>query len=279
MDTKLLERAARDRSLSPKALGLLTRCLAIGRVLSVEDLTEGRKEGREAVRTGMAELRERGYVVISRMQDPVTGRWVTMQAFTSPKSGFPEAGDPDSLYSQQAIEHVVSIPTPSGVGIETRTAEVNIRYAEIFGSNEIPEPPKETKVQKSSREVRMAKTADQWSSSDITEEFAYRVRDKYPDKALGQVGGPALNKIIGSWLKDRRITSAELAAALDLFFADPRLLHDIGQGVPAWKRFVHYVPTVRSQARIKSGLERPVGDVTEQEAEESAQRALRRLSE
>jgi len=125
----------------------------------------------------------------------------------------------------------------------------------------------------------MAKPADQWTSGDITEDFAYRVREKYPDKVLGQVGGPALAKIIGSWVRDARITPAELVAALEMFFNDPRLLHDIGQGLPAWRRFISYVPTVRSQARARAGLEQASGEISAEEVDQTAQRALRRLSE
>lgn len=84
-----------DDRLSYRALGLLTYLLSKpdGWETDSEKLSNGRKEGRDAIRTAMKELREAGYMRQSKVQDKTTGRWSTAAEITDqPDDGFPVPG-------------------------------------------------------------------------------------------------------------------------------------------------------------------------------------------
>lgn len=84
-----------DSRLSYRALGLLTYLLSKpdGWETDSERLSEGRKEGRDAIRTAMTELKKAGYLKQVRTQDPATGRWSTGAELTDqPEDGFPVPG-------------------------------------------------------------------------------------------------------------------------------------------------------------------------------------------
>ena len=71
----------RNHSLSFKARGLLIYLLSMPDDWSVSShhLASVGAEGRSAVRTGLTELVELGYLVRERRQDPETGRWGWVQ--------------------------------------------------------------------------------------------------------------------------------------------------------------------------------------------------------
>lgn len=84
-----------DGRLSYRALGLLTFLLSKpdGWETDSDRLSEGRKEGRDAIRTAMSELKKAGYLKQIRTQDPTTGRWSTGAELTdAPEDGFPVPG-------------------------------------------------------------------------------------------------------------------------------------------------------------------------------------------
>lgn len=99
--------AVRDGRLSYRARGILMRLLsnADGFSMDSNDLAAEAKEGREAVRTALNELRALGYMRTKRRQLP-NGRWVTetfvYETAQPPEStedgfsgvGFPGAGNP-----------------------------------------------------------------------------------------------------------------------------------------------------------------------------------------
>ncbi|MFI0553466.1 hypothetical protein [Streptomyces scabiei] len=92
---------ARHGSLSLEAVGLLTRLLSLpdGTGATVERVTAQVSNGRRSVSRAMNELIEAGYVRRAKLQDPETGRWVTIttvtdtpDAATSPTDRLPTVG-------------------------------------------------------------------------------------------------------------------------------------------------------------------------------------------
>jgi len=91
-----------DDRISYRALGLLTFLLSKpdGWETDSDRLSAGRKEGRDAIRSAMNELKAAGYLRQNRTQDPITGRWSTIgelsdTATTPPdttEDGFPGPG-------------------------------------------------------------------------------------------------------------------------------------------------------------------------------------------
>lgn len=71
----------RNHALSFRARGILAYLLSMpdGWSVSSHHLAKVGAEGRTAVRTGLAELVEHGYLVRERRQDPSTGRWGWVQ--------------------------------------------------------------------------------------------------------------------------------------------------------------------------------------------------------
>lgn len=78
--TVLPNAALRDRRLSWKARGLLVHLLSMPPLwrTSAERLARLAPDGRDSVRSGLAELRRVGYIVTERRQDTVSGRWTTV---------------------------------------------------------------------------------------------------------------------------------------------------------------------------------------------------------
>lgn len=92
---------ARHGSLSLEAVGLLTRLLSLpdGTGATVERVSAQVSNGRRSVSKAMNELIEAGYVKRAKVQDPETGRWVTITTVTdtpdaqvSPTDRFPTVG-------------------------------------------------------------------------------------------------------------------------------------------------------------------------------------------
>ncbi|MFE4716220.1 helix-turn-helix domain-containing protein [Streptomyces sp. NPDC056728] len=75
---------ARHGNLSLEAVGLLVRLLSLpdGSGATVEKITDRVPNGRRTVSKAMNELIEAGYVKRARLQDPETGRWVTITTVT-----------------------------------------------------------------------------------------------------------------------------------------------------------------------------------------------------
>lgn len=74
--TQVFNAAARDRRLSRRARGLLVELLSHsdGYGVSVEGLVKLGPEGRDAIRSAIAELEKYGYLIRDRERDPVTGQ-------------------------------------------------------------------------------------------------------------------------------------------------------------------------------------------------------------
>src|SRR4051794_29909942 len=75
---------ARHGNLSLEAVGLLVRLLSLpdGSGATVESIAQLVPNGRRSVSKAMSELIEAGYVKRAKVQDPETGRWVTITTVT-----------------------------------------------------------------------------------------------------------------------------------------------------------------------------------------------------
>ncbi|MYX26101.1 hypothetical protein GTY75_05360 [Streptomyces sp. SID8381] len=100
---------ARHGSLSLEAVGLLTRLLSMpdGSGATVDRITAQVPNGRRSVSRAMNELIEAGYVKRAKLQDPETGRWVTITTVTD---------TPDSEVSPTGHMPTVGVPTGQAVG-------------------------------------------------------------------------------------------------------------------------------------------------------------------
>ncbi|MEU2553639.1 helix-turn-helix domain-containing protein [Streptomyces sp. NPDC013313] len=80
---------ARHGNLSLEAVGLLVRLLSLpdGSGATVERIAQLVPNGRRSVQKAMAELIEAGYVHRAKLQDPETGRWVTITTVTDTPEG------------------------------------------------------------------------------------------------------------------------------------------------------------------------------------------------
>ena len=111
----------RDSRLSYKARGILLELLSRpdNWRVSAESLANG-KDGRDAVLSGLAELRDIGYIVTTKRQEP-NGQWVTDSVvYDSPKLGFPKSEKPNS--EKPKSEN----PTPIEIPIKKKREETAI---------------------------------------------------------------------------------------------------------------------------------------------------------
>lgn len=87
----------RDRRLSLRARGLLALLLSFpdNWRTSSEHLARLGPDGRDAIRTTLAELERAGYLIRRRAQDPQTGRWSTeTTVFDTPRELSPDNPQP-----------------------------------------------------------------------------------------------------------------------------------------------------------------------------------------
>jgi hypothetical protein len=100
---------ARHGNLSLEAVGLLVRLLSLpdGSGATVERITDHVPNGRRTVSKAMNELIAAGYVSRAKLQDPETGRWVTITTVTD---------TPEAVASPTGYMSTVGEPTGQAVG-------------------------------------------------------------------------------------------------------------------------------------------------------------------
>lgn len=114
---------AQDSSMSLEALGLLTYLLSLpdANRATVERIASRVPNGRRVVSNAMNELITHGYVLRTRVQDPETGRWVTLTSVSDTPIGSSHPSD--------------RIPT---VGLPTGQVVGGYPKGKDAGSNDLP---------------------------------------------------------------------------------------------------------------------------------------------
>ena len=89
---------------------------------------------------------------------------------------------------------------------------------------------------------RYERPEEGWTTDDLIAEFYDRVRD-HTEGIPAQVNGKSLitwiNKMVGEGVSRQSILKG-----IRMFFDDQRNLVDVGIGLPVWRRFIAYFPTV-----------------------------------
>lgn len=304
-NNQLLRRAARDRRLSLRSLGLLALYVTANEILPSSETARLCSEGRDAIRNAKNELREAGYIVSAREQDPKTGRWATTEKFglTVTKNGFPGVGEPGvgnpGVGNSGAISNSNSSSTKEtsshrkySVAAATKEEKV-IRgdwldsglgdeptSANPFAEEPAPVTKKHANggVTVSALPKRFEKPHSQWNAGDLSAEFSWRVAQI--DRGLmAQSPAAQLRPVLGRYLKEDRLKPEEIYHAIEVFFEDPRNLANLGEGAPLYKRFLASFQTNQAEARRRAGMtSRPLDELVSQADEfNAAQKSKRRF--
>ena len=116
--TVLSNRTLQDPTLSFNALGILVRMLSRrdGQVVNVRTLAAEGPTGRDAVASGLRELKARGYYVIDTAPDPDTGRILsTTDLYERPRAEMP-APAPEAVVPAQRRSPAAGNPKPGNTG-------------------------------------------------------------------------------------------------------------------------------------------------------------------
>ncbi|MEV6112011.1 helix-turn-helix domain-containing protein [Streptomyces sp. NPDC052109] len=148
---------ARHGNLSLEAVGLLVRLLSLpdGSGATVERIAQLVPNGRRSVQKAMAELIEAGYVHTAKLQDPETGRWVTITTVTDTPEGqvkptdrFPTVGAPKAR---------TSAAIPNGIKTESK----NTTPPQELAEEEAQEPSGDSEKGREGETAFLAKITQQ----------------------------------------------------------------------------------------------------------------------
>ena len=274
--------------LSGMARALWMVFATVGRPMSTEEVMESNymNEGRDAIRAAGAELKKFGYIKAFKEQ-VAGGRWVTTLKFTpvgqhyvdlfnwnyQPMPEIPTVGEPgitSKLDSFNRLEILrisnlgadapkeaskeENMPWPidepvapkkrgtldtdyevGSVGkVEDKVAKRNAKY-------------KKTTIQSTPSVMRRhEKPEELWDTKDLIGEFYDLVRQHAPG-VPGQVNA----KYLATWINDlvgQGTPRVAILKAIRMFFADPRLLNDVGIGYPLYRRFFQFYPSIHGKA-------------------------------
>lgn len=263
-----------DPNLSLRARGLFAYYVEVGRVLSAEEMSASVPEGRDAIRNAMSELKFHRYIKAVRHQDN-SGQWRTTLKFTDDGfSGVLYIGSDtvtstsDLSTSSKDIDTVTNVTVSIGAAPQKGKGEVAMGWPGL-GDNTTPEKPKrkvildteddsgsigkvstlkvggarpkKTKVEKESRD-RINVPEEDWTTGELVAEF-YDMYMKIHAGAPNQVNGKHLitwiNRLVG-----QGVARISILKGMRMFFDDPRMLNDIGVGLPVYQRFMKYYGTV-----------------------------------
>ena len=270
--------------LSLRARSLFYYYVAKGRVISANELWETKEvpEGRDAIRSAMAELKDFRYIKSVRVQ--VNGQWRTNLKFTKEALNMLSTDDGKSgvLYIDNYIASRDTTSTNNilkdtnvsfNMGAQAPLKKENEMGWNLDGEEEKPLSKSQTrrlavmrgedttgsvgKVE--DRQARLnakyKKTAAEhagrnredtpeelWSTNDLVAEF-YSLCEKTAPGVPAQVNG----KYLSTWINKQvgeGTARIDILKAMRMFFADPRLTRDAGIGKSLWQRFFAYYPTV-----------------------------------
>ena len=203
------------------------------------------REGRDAIRTAMAELREAGYVLEVREQND-QGHWTTvLEVSEAPSEEVPVGAHGrrgvvtrPKTGSQASANRVLGEPSFGGSGDEVRTEEQELtartnprsklRAAdEVAAVGELPAEEQPAEAQ--------AEEPKQLTAWGLAKRFTNKAEAMYPGKPAAYVAKRGLQKNITAW-HNSGVDYEVIKAAIDRFFGDPRF-HE--EHRPLWQSFVN----------------------------------------
>jgi len=263
-----------DPNLSLRARGLFAYYVEVGRVLSAEEMSASVPEGRDAIRNAMSELKFHRYIKAVRHQDN-SGQWRTTLKFTD--DGFSGvlyigsdtvASTSDLSTSDLNIDTVTNVTVSIGAAPQKEKGKVAVGWPGL-GDNTTPEKPKRrfaleteddsgsvgkvsplkvggarpkrTKVERESRN-RINIPEEDWIARDLCAEF-YDLLAEVNNGSPNQMNA----KHLATWINKRigeGVQAISILKGMRMFFADPRMFHDIGVGLPIYQRFMKYYGTI-----------------------------------
>ena len=243
-------------------------------------------EGRDAIRAAGSELKKFGYIKAFKEQ-VAGGRWVTTLKFTpmgqhyvdlfnwnyQPMPGIPTVGEPgitsklvDESFNRLEILRISNLgadaprkeseeimPWPideepklpkkrgldtdyevGSVGkVEDKVAKRNAKY-------------KKTSIESTPAVMRRyEKPEEMWDTKDLIGEFYDLVKQHAPG-VPAQVNA----KYLATWINElvgKGTDRVAILRAMRMFFSDRRLYHDAGTGIPLYRRFFQFYPTVHAK--------------------------------
>jgi hypothetical protein len=273
-----LDEVFQDPNLLPADRDLYEVLYLSGRALSADavwtqHLVPG---GRDVIRASMRRLKQGDYIRVQKqMLSP--GHWRNEQVFADQVRA-PEWGVrlvPDLVLEDAPEAHCYQsgVQVLGGLGVQSQSQDQEIKKEEEKNTllpspqaaSEPPEhpTPKENTHMLRGRDrddvdianplasvperpsrpaprgtaTRRDKAPDRWTSFDLTAEFnsrAYRVAGDVPNQTNAKNLGGALGRMLHNGS-----SSAALAQCIEIFFANPRNLRDLGEGEPPlWRRFL-----------------------------------------
>ena len=268
-----MKSAYSDPNLSLRARGLFAYYIEVGRVLSAEEMSASVPEGRDAIRNAMAELKFHKYIKAVRHQDN-SGQWRTLLKFTDDGFSGVLYIDSDTVASTSDISTSdLNIDTVTNVTVSIGAAPLKEnRRSEMawpgLEENTTPEKPKrgvldteddsgaigkvsslkvggaklrKTKVEQVARN-RVNVPEENWTTNDLCAEF-YDLLITVNNNAPNQMNA----KHLATWINKRVAEGVDrfsILKGMRMFFGDPRMFHDIGIGLPIYKRFMKYYGTI-----------------------------------
>lgn len=224
------DRASVDDRLSAEARSLfafLTIKYPDENVPAAMTLTQGFPMGRDRIRRAMNELIDAGYME----RDNYRQRGGQMVKVTRIVAGHTEDWFSGHLPIVNASNTTDSgLVTKDDLLVTSASTRASRKSEEANASSDgRTAPARGRKIS------RVAKPVSKWTIPDLAQEFYDRVSLR--TQSFGQVNFKALVGNIARWRR-AGVTQEQILQAINLYFDDPRNLHEPGQGVPLWKRFV-----------------------------------------
>lgn len=250
-----------------------------GRPISADELRETKEvpEGRDAIQAAINELKDFRYLKSVRI--PNNGRWTSRLKFTEEalKLLTADNGFSGHLYIDNYIATNTSdistranIVKDTNVSLTIGAAPQGGKVGWNLDGEETPKQQddavagavgklddrqarlnakykKPVKAQRDSRD-RINTPEELWSTNDLVAEF-YDLSNKAAPDMSSQVN----SKYLATWINKHVGEGTDrytILKAMRMFFADPRNLHEVGNGRALWQRFFAYYPTI--QATVKA---------------------------
>lgn len=283
-----------DNRLSFRAKGLMLTYQSLGEVPSASKMSKIASEGRDAIRTAMSELEQYGYIETVRYQTAYghwqvlhrfTEAWISACGFpghlyscTASKlnSDIAIAVIPNGItsiasgdlkeYSEEdgveELEHVMaSVKATRQHNAEKRAAK-RAPKEEDYAVGQLPDDMKARRQEKYTKnKIVISKPTDdrheradsEWTTSDIVAEFASLISKTCPG-VTHQLNTKSLAAWINQQYGTHQVPRESILKAVRLFFNDPRMIRDAGIGLPLWRRFLAFWPTVQGMCKVSTDV-------------------------